>query len=113
MSGWLTSGRSTRRSTATASASMISTHEDQSQEGRHAGRVQADQREGGEHHHDALGEVEHAGGLEDQDEPERDQRVEDARDEPFPQHLEEEVRACRHLDERVDEDGVEDPSALR
>ena len=78
----------------------------QGQEGRHAGRVQADQGQGGEHHHDPLGEVEDAGSLEDQDEAEGDQGVEDARDQAFPDHLEEEVGHSRHLDERIDEDRV-------
>ena len=44
--------------------------------------MEADEREGGEQHHRALGEVEHAGRLEDQHEAERDQRIEHAADKP-------------------------------
>src|SRR5262249_39441778 len=40
---------------------------------------QADEREGRKQHHHPLGEVEHARGLEDQHEAERDQRVHEAR----------------------------------
>ena len=53
-------------------------------ERRHALLVQADERQRGEHHHDALREIEHAGGLEDQHEAERDQRIEHAGDERRP-----------------------------
>jgi hypothetical protein len=46
--------------------------------------MQADQRQRREHHHDSLREVEHARGLEDQHEAERNQGVERAADEAFP-----------------------------
>ena len=71
-------------------------------------RVEADQRQRGEHHHDALREVEYAGRLEDQHEAERDQRIENARDQPLPQRLHQQVRRRAHLHERVDEDLVEE-----
>ena len=87
MSGWLTSGRSTSRSTAIGQDE----HDDHGQAERHAGRhalfVEPDQSQRREHHHDALREVEHAGRLEDQHEAERDQRVEHAGDEAVPQGL--------------------------
>ena len=53
---------------------MIRDRERERHEGRDAKLMQADERQRREHHHDALGEIEHAGGLEDQDEAERDQR---------------------------------------
>jgi len=47
-------------------------------------RIDSDQGERGEHHHDALREFENPRSLEDQHEAERDQRIEHAGDEPFP-----------------------------
>ena len=52
--------------------------------------MQADERQRGEEHHRALREVEHARGLVDQHEAERDQRVHDAGQQAADQHLEEE-----------------------
>jgi hypothetical protein len=49
----------------------------------------ANQRQAGEQHHRALREVEHAGGLEDQHEAERDQRIQHARQQAADQHFEE------------------------
>ena len=46
-----------------------------------------------EQHHGALGEVEHARRLEDQNEAERHQRVHDACHQPADQHLDEERAA--------------------
>ena len=69
--------------------------------------MQADQRQRGEHHHDPLREIEHAGRLEDQDEAERDQGVEHAGDEAVPQRLHQEIRRRAHLHERIDEYLVE------
>ena len=86
-------------------------HHDDGERERHKGRdavlVQADQRQRGEHHHDALREIEHAGGLEDQHEAERDQRIEHARDQPIPQRLHKQIRRRAHLHEGIDEDFVE------
>src|SRR5262249_53281627 len=58
--------------------------------------------------HDALREVEHARGFEDQYEAERDQRVEHSGDEALPQRLHQEVGRSAHLHERVDENLVEE-----
>ena len=107
MSGWLTSGRSTKRSTAKASANMTPMVRRERDERRNAVRVQADQRQRREHHHDALREIEHAGGLEDQHEAERDQRIEHAGDQPLPQRLREQIGRAAHLHEGIDEDLVE------
>jgi hypothetical protein len=65
------------------------------EESRHAHLVEPDQRQRREHHHDALGEVEHARGLEDQHEAERDQGVEHAGDEPLPDGLGEQIGRLR------------------
>jgi hypothetical protein len=46
-----------------------------------------------------LREVEDARRPEDQHEPQRDQRIEDARHEPLPDHLKEEVRRADHVGE--------------
>ena len=115
MSGWLTSGRSISRSTRRTPSTNITTTVSASARGREiAGQrplrssVEADQRERGEHHHDALREIEHARGLEDQHEAERDQRIEHAGDEPFPQRLHQQVGRRAHLHEGIDEDLVEE-----
>ena len=50
-----------------------------------------DQRQRRCQHHGALGEVEHARGLEDQHETQRDQRIEYARQQAADQHFEEEA----------------------
>ncbi len=92
MSGWFTSGRSTTRSTTTASTNITPMASSSASERGHAHLVQADKRQRREHHHDALREVEHARRLEDQHEAQRDQRVEHARDQPFPDRLDEEIR---------------------
>ena len=73
----------------------------------HAFLVQADQRQRREHHHDALREIEHARGLVDEHEAERDQRVEHAADETLPDRLHEQVGRRDHLREGVDEDRVQ------
>ena len=57
---------------------MTADGEGEREERRHALLVQADQGQRREHDHDALREVEHARGLEDENEAEGDQRVEDA-----------------------------------
>ena len=62
--------------------------------------MQADERQRREHHHDALGEIEHARGLEDEHEAERDQRIEDAGDEPLPDRLRQKIGRGDHLSER-------------
>ena len=70
-------------------------------------RLEADQGQRGEQHHDALGEVEHARCLEDQDEAERHQRIHDAGHEPADDDLEQEHGVARHIGERSG-DAVED-----
>ena len=82
--------------------------EDEREPRRNAGFVEADERQGGEHHHDPLREVENAGRLEDQHEAERDQRIEDTADKALPQDLQQKVRRPRHLQEGVDEDRMEE-----
>jgi hypothetical protein len=74
---------------------------------RHALLMQTDQRQDREHHHDALGEVEHARRLEDEHVAKRNQRVENAGDEALPQGLDQEVRRRAHLHERIDQYPVE------
>ena len=64
---------------------------------------EADQRQRREQHHDALGEVEDARGLEDQDEPEGHERVHEARRDPADQHLGQEGRVGHHVGERRDQ----------
>jgi hypothetical protein len=73
--------------------------------------VQADQRQRREHHHDALREIEHARGLVDEHEAERDQRIKHAADEALPDRLREQIGRGDHLREGIDEDragGVEE-----
>ena len=70
--------------------------------------MQADQRQRREHHHDALGEIEHARGLVDEHEAEGDQRIKDAGDEPLPDRLGQKIGRGDHLGEGVDEDGAKD-----
>ena len=106
MSGWLTNGRSTSRSMPTASPYMTAMVENERDPGGHALLVQADERQRGEHHHDALREIEDAGGLVDQHEAERDQRIENAGDEAFPDRLRQQIGRRDHLREGIDEDGV-------
>src|SRR5262249_58490135 len=77
---------------------------------RHAALHQSHQRERREQHHHALREVEDAGGFEDQNEAERDQRVHQAREETAQQHLDQEGGRARHVAEWSDEDRVEDLS---
>ena len=108
MSGWLTSGLQHDALDREGEDEHHPDREDQREEGRHALLVQPDEGQRREHHHDALREVEHARGLEDQDEAERDQRIEHARDEPFPERLQKKVRRRRHQGERLEEDLVED-----
>ena len=80
---------------AKASASITPMVSASATNGRHAVLVEADQRQRREHHHDALREIEHAGGLEDQHEAERDQRIEHAGDQALPQRLREQIgRRC-------------------
>ncbi len=105
MPSWLTSLRSTSRSMSQASASMTTTapanastltsHFDVE-----AGRLadpfgEARHRERREQHHRALREIEHAGGLEDQHEAERDQRIQHAGHQAAEQGFEEEAPCMR------------------
>ena len=107
MSGWLTSGRSTTRSMATASMNMTTQRQRQRKQRRHALLVQSDERQRREHDHDALGEIEDARGLVDQHETERDQCVEHAGDQPFPQDLQQKIGRRDHVREGLDEDCVQ------
>ena len=91
-----------------ASSSMTPMVMREREKRRHAVRVQADQSQRREHHHDALREIEYAGGLEDQHEAERDQRIEHAGNQALPQRLHEQVGRGAHLHEGVDEDLVEE-----
>ena len=79
----------------------------QREKGREAAFMQSDEREGGEHDHDALREVEHARGLEDQDETERNQCVQHAADQSLPQRLHQQIGGRHHLHERIKEDLVD------
>ena len=84
-------------------------HEDRTgegQPGRHPHLGETDERQRREDDHDPLREVEDARRTEDQDEAQRDERVEDAGDEPFPQDLQQEIRGREHVAERRDEDVV-------
>ena len=66
---------------------MISDGERERDDERHElGKPRKRQR--GEQHHRALREIEHAGGLEDQHEAERDQRIEHAGQQAADQHFE-------------------------
>ena len=85
---------------------MTATVSDERRPGRDALFVQADQRQRREHHHDALGEIEHARGLVDEHEAERDQRIKDAGDEALPDRLGQKIGRGDHLGEGVDEDGA-------
>ena len=64
--------------------------------------VQPHQRQRREHHHDALRKVEDPARPEDQHEAQRDQRIEDARHQTLPQHLQQEVRGGDHVREGLD-----------
>jgi hypothetical protein len=57
MSGWLTSGRITKRSTASARSPITPMVRISARIGRHPFFVQADQRQPGKHHHDALAKL--------------------------------------------------------
>ena len=81
------------------------------QKGGHAGVMQANQREGGEHHHDALREIEYPRCLENEYEAERDEGVKHAADHAFPQRLYKQVGCGAHLHERIEEDFVENVHA--
>jgi hypothetical protein len=85
--------------------------------GRNAVFMQPDQRKRREHHHDALGEIEDSGSLEDQHEAECDQRIEHAGHQALPQGLHQQIGRGAHLHERIDEDFIEgihrDPSQRR
>ena len=88
--GWLTSGRSTKRSISRPSTTITASVASEREPERQARARQADERQRGEEHHRALREVEHARRLVDQHEAERDERVHDAGQQPADQHFEEE-----------------------
>ena len=83
---------------------MTQNARDEREEGRNALLVEPDQDQGREDDHDALREIEDAGGLEDQDEAERDQRVEHTRDQALPEGLDQKIRRFAHEEEGFDED---------
>ncbi len=96
ISGWLTSGRSTTRSMARPSSTITAIVTGSAEPQRQAEAVdEADEGQRGEEHHRALREVEHAGGLVDQHEAERDQRVHHARQQAADQHFEKEIHTLR------------------
>ena len=70
---------------------------------RHALLHEPHQRESREEHHDALGKVEHARGLEDEDEAEGDQGVHEPGRDAAEEHLGEEGQVARHVREGSDE----------
>ena len=88
--GWLTSGRSTTRSVAMPSSHHHRERHDERQPEIPAALDQRHEGQRGEEHHRALREVEHARGLVDQHEAERDERVHHAGEQPAGQHLDEE-----------------------
>ena len=88
--GLLTSGRSTARSMAMPSSDHDGEGDDQRQRERHAAFDQADEGQRREQHHRALREIEHARGLVDQHEADRDQRIHDAGQQAADQHFDEE-----------------------
>ena len=112
MSGWLTSGPQHQPLDRDREPVHDGDREDQRDPGGDALFMQADQRQRREHHHDALGEIEHARGLVDEHEAERDQRIEDAADEALPDRLRQKIGRGDHLGERVDEDGVQEVHGL-
>ncbi len=89
--GWLTSGRSTKRSVTMPNTIMIDEREHQRDAERRTLREDADERQRREVHHRALREVEDARRLVDQHEAERDERVHHAREQAADQDLEEEL----------------------
>ena len=116
MSGWLTSGPQHQTLDAGRKPVHDRDREEERDPGGDALLMQADERQRREHHHDALGEIEHARGLENKDEAERDQRIKDAGDEALPDRLRQKIGRGDHLGERVDEDGAQEvhaPNARR
>ena len=101
---WLTSGPSTKRSTSQAVIAMMTPANSRPSDDRRPDRKalgdepveRAHQRQAGQQHHRALREVEHAGGLEDQHEAERHQRIEHAGEQAADQHFEE-LAECDQL----------------
>ena len=79
---------------------------------RHLSGLQAYKGQRGEQRHHPLREIEDARCLEDQNEAERDQRIEDAGNETFPDDLDEQVRGLAHLDEWIDKNLVENVHRL-
>ena len=98
---WLTSGRSISRSTAKASSTMTAAATMNARPDRSAALDQPDEGQRREQHHRALGEVEHARGLVDQHEAERDERIHDPAQQPADDHLEHEFGVVPHVGERA------------
>ena len=99
MSGWLTSGGKNDPLDGDGEEEHDDQRQRHGEQRRHAALMQADQRQRREHDHDSLREVEDARGLEDEHEAERDQRVEDAGNQPLPDDLEEEIGRSHHVRE--------------
>ena len=74
---------------------------------RHAAFEQPDEGQRGKQHHRALGEVEHARGLEDQHKAQCHQRVHDAGEQPADHDLQHELRVARHIGERRQEKSLQ------
>ena len=89
--GWFTSGRSTRRSIAIPSTTITAQRDRDRDPEIHAALDQRHEGQRGEEHHRALREVEDAGGLVDQHEAERHQRIHDAGEQAADQDFEEEL----------------------
>ena len=77
--GWLTSGRSTKRSMASASRTIAASVAGSASQNGSPCSMQADERQRREEHHRALREIEHARRLVDQHEAQRDERIHHAR----------------------------------
>ena len=103
ISGWFTRGRSTTSLDSHGEYEHDADGHDQCEQSGNPHLMQPDEGQRREHHHDPLSEIENARGLEDQYESERDEGVEDTRDEALPQGLDEEVRRRAHHDERFDQ----------
>ncbi len=92
---WLTSGRSTRRSTSIGQRHHDGDGQQHGEPDRHAQFDQADEAQCREQHHRALRVVEHAGRLVDQHEAQRDQRIHHAREQSAHGDLDDEGKVHR------------------
>ncbi len=104
---WFTSGRSTTRSMAKASATITTMVRTSAATSGRPALHQPHQGQRREEHHHALGEVEHAGGLVDEHEAQRHQRVHEPGGEAADQHLDQEAGRARHVLEGRDQHRVD------